>query len=514
MKIRFLDWQPDAADLGTAGNVQVTNCTPSQYSYQPFPQLSVVTNALTARPRGAIEAFDRNNTSYQYVGDATKLYELNEADLTWTDVTNTGGAYTTGSGEVWRMTRWENKVLATNFSDNPQQITMGAANFSDLTTAFKCRNITVIRDFVVASNTYDATDGNVPNRVRWSAIGDETSWTVSATTLADYRDLTTGGPIKRIIGGEVGIIVSERSIFRMTFVGAPVVFQIDEIQPDVGTISGGSVTSLGDSVYLISDQGFIEVVGNGTGVNSIGAGKVDQWFFDEYDSDYPDRIFSMADPTNNRILWCFPGSGNTAGRPNKIVVYDRTFGKWALVEEEVEIILRSKGINFTLDELDSLGYTSIDEMTISLDSNQFKVLSAQIGAFNTDFKLGFFRGVNKTATLETGEFQLNEGFQTQLKAFSPLIDGGTVTAEVGTRDRLSDAVTWGSSLTQSSSGRFTSRNNAKFHRIRLTVSLVLVESQSGQGTTVGAAKRTLLSTSCSGGAIPYSFNLTFGSGSR
>ena len=346
---------------------------------------------------------------------------------------------------------------------------MGAANFSDLTTAFRARNIAVVRDFVVASNTYDSSDGNVPNRVRWSAIGDETDWTVSASTLSDFRDLTTGGSIRKIVGGEVGIIVSERSIFRMSFVGAPTVFQIDEIQPDIGTIAGGSVTNLGDSVFMISAQGFIEVTGGGTGIVPIGAGKIDQWFFEDYDSDYPDRISAIADPANNRVVWSYPGKSNVSGRPNKVLVYDRTFQKWSLIEQEIELLLRSKGFSFTLDQLDALGFTDLDTMTISLDDSAFKALSSQIAGFSTTFKLGFFSGEYMAATLETAESQLNEGYMTALNAFSPMVDGATVTAQIGTRNRLSDSVTWGSSLTQSSSGRFTTRANAKYHRFRLSV---------------------------------------------
>jgi hypothetical protein len=168
-------------------------------------------------------------------------------------------------------------------------------------------------------------------------------------------------------------------------------------------------------------------------------------------------------------LWAFPGSEHTSGRPNKIIVYDITFDKWALIEEEVEMILKSKGIPITLDELDALGFDDLDAMTVSLDSNQFKGLSSQIGAFDTAFKLGFFRGTNKSAVLTTSEFEPNSGYKTMLKAFRPLVDGGTVTAEVGHRSRLSDSVTWSSSLNQSASGRFTSRINDNFHRIRLTI---------------------------------------------
>ena len=468
MIIPFNDWQPDAADFGASGSSQIVNAVPAERSFQPFPDLSAFSDAINARPRGAIQAFDKDNDSFTYVGNEAKIYSLG-SDLLWDDITNTGGAYATGAGEIWNFARWKNKVLATNFSDNPQQITMGAANFSDLTTAFRARNITVIGDFVVFSNTYDATDGNRPNRVRWSAIDDETSYTVSASTLSDFRDIPVGGPIRRIIGGDVGVIVSERSIFRMSFVGAPAVFQIDEILPDLGTFSAGSVVGLGENVYLISEQGFLEITGNGTGVNNIGAGRVDKWFKTEYDAEHPDRIFSVPDPTNNRIFWAFPGSGNTAGRPNKVIIYDKTFNKWALIEQDCEIIFRSKGFKVTLEGLETLGFDNIDTMGLSLDSSAFEAVS-QFAAFDSSLKYGFFSGANKTAILETGETELNPGYKTSLKAFRPLVEGGTVTAEVGSRSRLSDEVEWSESLSQSASGRFTKRKNDNYHRFRFTIS--------------------------------------------
>jgi len=466
---RFSDWTPDAADLGSAGAVTVINAVPSRDGYQPFKSLSIVTSALAGRPLGGIEAYDNTGTSYQYIGDAGNLYELNEIDLTWTDVSKLATTYATASTDVWEFARWENKILATNFADSPQQATFGDANFTDLTTAFKARHVAVIRDFVVFGNTYDAGDGNMPNRVRWSAIGDETDYTVSQSTLSDYRDLTTGGAIKKILGGEVGIIVSERSTFRVSFIGAPVVFQIDEVLPDVGTIASGTVCRLGDNVYFVSEQGFVELVGGGTGVNYIGAGKVDRYFLDDLDPDYLHRISCVADPTSNRIAWAYPGASNTDGRPNKVIIYDRTFAKWSLVEEELELLLRAKGIGVTLDELDGLGYTNIDTMTVSLDSDLFKGEASQFAAFDEDYKLGFFRGLNKSATLLTQESELYEGYNTQINAFRPLVDRGAVTARVGYRRRLSDEITWSDSLTQSSSGRFTTRANGRFHRFELTI---------------------------------------------
>jgi len=463
----FADWTPDAASLGSAGAITATNVLPSREGYRPFKALSIVTGATVGRPLGSIEEYDDSGTSYQYVGDTTNLYKLDTSTMTWTDIS--GATYATAAGEVWEFCRWGNQVLGVNFSDNPQKIDIGGAAFANLTTALKARHIAVVRDFVVMGNTYDGSDGNVPNRIRWSAIGDATDWTVSPSTLSDYRDLTTGGAVQKILGGEVGIIVSERSTFRMSYIGSPIVFQIDEVLPDIGAIAPGTCCRLGDNVYFISPQGFIEIVGNGTGVNRIGAGKVDHYFADDLDPDYLSRISCIADPTSNRIAWAYPGAGNTDGTPNKIIIYDRTFGKWSLIDEEVELLMRAKGIGLTLEELPGLGYTDLDTMDVSLDSDLFKAAASQFAAFNSSYEMGFFRGLNKTATLTTQESELYPGFNAAVTAFRPLVDLGTVTARVGTRRRLTDDVSWGSSISQSSSGRFATRANSRYHRFELTI---------------------------------------------
>jgi hypothetical protein len=57
-----------------------------------------------------------------------------------------------------------------------------------------------------------------------------------------------------------------------------------------------------------------------------------------------------------------------------------------------------------------------------------------------------------------------------LNAFRPLVDMGSVSAEVGTRSDLADDVTYGSTLNQTSTGRMTTRSNARYHRVRMTLS--------------------------------------------
>jgi hypothetical protein len=463
--VPFGEWMPDSADVANRGSVIATNVLPGVDSYKPMPSLEVITSALTARPTGAIEARDHDANVYQYAGDVDTIYSL--STTTWNDV-SLGGGYSSGSEERWEFVKWRNKVLATNWNDNPQQITMGGAAFSNLTTTLKARHIAVVRDFVVFGNTFDATDGNEPERVRWSAINDETDYTVSATTLSDFRDLNKGGHIQKIEGGEYGVIVSEHSTWRMTFVGSPTVFQIDEVLPGVGAIAPGGVVRLGDVVYIMSESGFVALE-NGITPISIGAGKVDKYFLADLDVNNVHRISSVADPEAGRIMWSYPGAGNTNGLPNKIICYDRTFNKWSIIEQDAELIWRSSGIGRTLDNLDTIS-SSIDDLAISLDSSQWKGGYPELAAFDSSFKHGFFSGAPMTATLETREAELNEGARTHLNAFRPMVDGATdVTGKVGSRNRQSDSVSYTSSLNQSASGRFTTRKNARFHRFQLEI---------------------------------------------
>lgn len=466
--VPFGEWVPDASDFGNPGSIVIQNVMPGRNSYKPFKALTTISKALDDRARGAIESFDINEDNHLYAGDASKLYEMDIVTTQWTDRSKAGG-YNTADKEMWEFTRWNNKVLATNFSDNPQQITMGAATFSDLTTAFRARTIATVGDFVVAANTYDTTDGNRPNRIRWSALGDETDWTVSSSTLSDFRDLPKGGAVRRITGGDVGIIVSESAVFRMSFVGAPVAFQIDEILPDIGTNFPESVIRLGEAVYFISDRGFVELTGNGTGANFIGAGRVDDFFLNDIDERFPSRISAVADPRGDNIAWLYPGSGSTDGTPNRILLYNRTFQRWVRIEQEANRLLRIRGIDITLDELDQLGFTNIDTMKDSFDSEKFIGGSNQISAFNTDNKVGVFRGLNKTAILTTNERESYSGRMTQINAFRPVVDGGKVTGRMGFRDRQTDDVQYTQSLNQSATGRFTKRKKARYHRFELTI---------------------------------------------
>lgn len=465
----FREWLPDQAAYRNAGVLRAVNLLPSPSGYAPMPKHRAVTSALTARPRGAISATDAAGNVYQYAGDATKLYR--NVSNTWTD--SSAGTYTTAANERWEFARWKDKVLAVNYSDNPQQITLGGTAFSELTADLKARHIATVGNFVVLADTVDSTDGAVAHRVRWCALGNETDWTVDPATLADYRDLRVGVN-RRVFGGEYGVVWNSTGIWRMTFAGAPTVFQLDEVQPGLGMglLASGCASRDGDVVYGLSQRGFVAIT-RGSGVDLVGANRIDRTVLNDIDQGNLHRCSMVADPRTHRVLLAYPGSGNSGGRPNRILLYDRALDRFSLIEFDGELLWQAGGLGYTLEGLDSVS-GSLDSLGISLDSPAWVGGTADVAAFDGSYMSGFFDDETAmTGLIEMGEMEFHEGHKTAWDAFTVVAPGATVTARVGVRNTGAKDPTWGSMLSPRPSGRFKPKRGARkadYHRAELTLS--------------------------------------------
>ncbi len=463
--IPFNEWLPDEAELGNRGTPYLVNALPGPTSYKPVPSLEALTQPLNDYCRGAIDIRSNDLNVFQFAGDAAKLYQLSQD--TWNDVSQ-GSGYSTGQDERWAFQLWKNKVLATNFSDNIQSIDLGAASFSDLTADFRARQLAVVNQHVLAANTFDSVGGAVPDRLRTSAFNDETDWTPDSTTGATSRDLG-GGPIQRLFGGEFGAIMTKDRTYRAVWLGAPDWFAVDETIPGIGTVAAGASAQLGNRIFTFSQHGFF-VITNATAAEPIGAGRVDKFMLDDLDDKYLHRISTVTDPASGRVFWAYPGAGNVGGQPNKIIVFDSHLNKWGIIEQEVQLLWRAGGIGFTLEQLDTQS-TSIDDLAFSLDSSVWKGDGTQtLSAFDGQNQHGFFRGTPMTAVIRTKETEIHQGHKTLLQGFTPLVQGGSVSARVGYRNNLQDAVAFTSSCSVGANGRCKSRKRARYHQIELTAS--------------------------------------------
>lgn len=478
--VGLAEYAPDQPDLTGKMSDSVLNCLPrTAISYGPMPSLSVATTAITARCQGAFGTQDTSGNVYDFCGDATHLYRAAGAGSSFSDVSKAAN-YSTGSSERWSFTYFNGRVLAANFADAIQNFTLGTSTlFADLAAAApKARYITGLsKGFVVAANTYDPTSSNAPQRVWWSGFGDATSWptpggNAALAALSDYQDLTGDHGWCMGICGNVGmsdaIVFFERAVFRMVFAGGTTFFQFSVCEGVRGTPAPGSIAQLGNKIFYLGEDGFY--VFDGSQSQPIGAGRVDKTFLADVDTTYLSRISCAVDPVNKMVFWAYAGSGHSNGNPNNLLAYNWDVNRWTRITSvNVEFIFRSLTLGYTLEQLDAAFGTSIDAFTFSLDSRSLTGGKLLMAGFDTSHRMNTFDGLAMAATIDSQEAQIAPGKRAFVTNVKPIVDGGSPTVAIGTRDRQVDSVTWAGAVSLDALGNCPQRSNARYHRARISI---------------------------------------------
>lgn len=471
--VPFGEYAPDLPDYLNPGATVALNVVPlTTKSYGPFTGLKTVTSALDSTCLGAVGAKDYVGTVSVFAGDAGKLYKRNA--LTWDNVSRTP-AYTLGTESVWRFVQYGQRVIACTKDVNIQTYLMQTdTNFSDLSaTAPQGEFIAVIRDFVMVGNTYDAVDNYASNKIWWCAIDSPTSWPVPGTSAAaavqsDNQILPEGGAIQGIIGavaGSDGAVFLEESIYRMTYIGSPVIFQFDRVEKQRGTRIPGSITNAGIFAFYLGVDGFYAF--DGAQSLPIGNEKVDKTFFDDFDQSYHFRMVSVSDVVNKQVMWAYPGVGHVGGNPNKILIYNWVTNRWSLVEQTIEYFFRNYSSGFTLEQLDQFG--TMDTLPYSLDSRSWQGGTILLSGFDSSHKFGDFDGDILTATLETGEFDGGNGQRAFISGIRPIVDGGAPTVSIGSRAQLGATINYSTATAVGVDGICPQRVSARYNRARVSI---------------------------------------------
>lgn len=470
LTLPFGDWQPDLPDYANPGALEAKNVVPNPTSYGPLGSLTAQTNALDDVCRGAMSFRDNTGVNYIYAGDDTKLYEA--AGNTFTDQSKAGN-YTVAVDDRWVFTQFDTFVVASNYTDPVQSITIGGGSGADFADHFtstnvpKARHIMTLFQFLVLGNTDDATDGQKSNRVWWSAIGDSQDFDPDAATQSDFEDLAEGGAVTALVGSyDYGAIFQERLIRRMVYVGSPRIFDLQPVHRLRGTVFPGSIAAIGRWIFYLSEEGFF--IFDGLTSTPIGDGKVDKTFSNQFDPLNKRQVSAAVDPENKLYAIAFPGDTSV---PDKIFFYYWPTGRWSEAEVDLEILIRTSTQGYTLDGLDTVG-TNIDAdppFDQSFDSDKWKGGELRFGAFDMDHKLGFFNGSNLTATIDTGEVQLTKGRRSKVTALRPLVDGGALTCQIGGRDLLTAANVFDGAASLDAIGECNVRNDSRYHRARTVV---------------------------------------------
>jgi hypothetical protein len=455
-KLVFGEWMPDQPSISGA-LVDAKNVVSQALGYGPFPTAATFSAAASENLTTLVAGKTPANATKLFASGSTKIFDVSGVGAL-TNVSKTGGYTPNASGDRFRFTQFGNAIIGTNNSDPIQVFTLGTSTaFADLSgSAPKCKFLTVVRDFVVTALTTESSTV-YPARVRWSGINDETTWGSSQVTQADFQDIPDGGQIVGIRGGEFGLVLMEKGISRMSYIGTPFIFQFDNISRGKGCIAAGSIAQVQGVTFFLSDDGFYSC--DGQQVTAIGSEKVDRWFFANADESGFDSMSAAIDPVRKLVIWNF----KTTFAQRKLVIYNFRTQKWTYGDAGTDFISDASTSATTLEGLDSIS-NSIDALTVSLDSILYMGGKYFLGGTSGAYVVTY-NGANATANIVTGD--LNAGGRSVVTLARPLIDGGSATVSVASRTLLSEQPSFGTAVAADSDNRVSLRGNGNYHQFQV-----------------------------------------------
>ncbi|WP_027815002.1 hypothetical protein [Paraburkholderia bannensis] len=482
MQLPIADYAPDLPPnnaSGASGNI--VNLFPrTKESWGPVGTLSTFNqSALTSQCLGALTAIDSGANNYLFCGDAGKLYEFAPGGTAFVNVSKSGG-YTVPLGEKWNFTQYGQRVIAAAFGQNLQSFVLNSSTaFADLAgSPPQARYITTIKDFVMVGNTFDGTNGEQPQRVQWCAIDDPTTWPASGSVteaqLLAGSQIIPGdqGWIMGLVGNlgnADGAVFFERAIWRVVFQGSPTIFGFYPAEGVRGTPAPKSIVQLGALAYYLGEDGFYAF--DGSQSIPLGVDRVDKTFWANVNMAYLYNVVGAVDPINRLVMWLYPSNSSSNGVCDSLLVFNWALNKWGFAQVNAEYIFRAITQGYSLDSLDSTGYT-LDTLPFSLDSRVWAGGQILMGAFNPSHQLSYFTGTPANATADTVELEPfgSQGKRAYLSSVRPMIDGAAPTVQIGTRNRLIDAPSFSSSSAVNANGECPVRADARYMRARIQTS--------------------------------------------
>ena len=471
-RILFGEWLPDMPDTTgqeTLNLDSALNVYSSTTGYAPFPKASLLTtgtedgediNQLYLAKKNAGSTSDAE-LILAFAGTNKNIYLYNNLiarAITSKEVSRVGGYDT--PAVAWDFAQFGDVVLATNGKDKIQRYVIGDSDkprFEDIAQAPVCNTIAIVRDFVFAGYC-----DNESNKVQWSDLNNENVWDSSDTNQADFQILPSGGAVKAVTGGEFGLILQEKAVTRASYIGTPLVFQFDQISDNTGCLTGKSAIQYNGITYFLSESGFMAC--DGSTIKNIGAGKVNNWFFDVLDSTQKETMDVAIDPLKNLIVWNFPSTTRIPTDDERyLIMYNYETGRWTSGSTSSQVVSQLATQGRALDELDS-EFPILDTMPVSLDSPLFIGGDfAFCGAIGD--KVCTFNLYNEATYLTTSDIE--QGVFSVVTLAMPIIENGSATFQIASRNNMNQNIEWSAESVTSLENRADLRSGGRYHRLRV-----------------------------------------------
>ena len=454
-KLTFGEWMPDQPSVSGA-LTDAKNVVSQAIGYGPFPTPVTFSSSDAAENLTSLYAAKQpdGNTAL-FAAGLSKIYTVSGVG----GITEVKTGMTTAATDRVRFTQFGKVVISANNADRLQAWTLGTStSFANLSaTAPIDKFITVVRDFVVCANIKESGDQS-QYRVRWSALNDETDWTENVNTQSDYQDIPDGGQIVGIRGGEFGLVLLERAIHRMTYVGTPFIFQFDNISRGKGCMVSGSIAQYQGVTFFLSDDGFYMC--DGQTVTAIGAEKIDRFFLqDASESDYG-TMSAAVDPIRKLVIWNY----KTVNGNRSVIIYNFKTQKWTYGDAGTDFLAEASTSAVTLESLDSIS-GSIDALTTSLDSQLYVGGKYFLGG-TLATRVMTYTGASQTGVIATGDLDI--GANSVVTLARPIVDNGSATVAIASRTLLNQGVSFNTAVAANSENRVSLRSAGRYHRLKVT----------------------------------------------
>ena len=194
-RIAFKDWLPDQPSILDSVS-EANNVIPLAVGYGPFKSAVTYSGAASENLNNCFAA-KLDNDVFIFAGGATKLFRVDNDDLSLVDESKAGGY--TGLNR-WQFLQFGSLALASNGSEKIQSFDVNSSTaFADVSSdAPIAKYITAVRDFVVAGNigagNVNATTfaGNLSGNVTGTIL---TAAQTSITSLGTLSSLGVSGTI-------------------------------------------------------------------------------------------------------------------------------------------------------------------------------------------------------------------------------------------------------------------------------------------------------------------------------
>lgn len=464
MYIPLGEWKPDVSNVGADTLTRAYQLYADGDRYNSLKEWIAATEPLPHNPLGSASFVDRDGNITTIAGDNKNLYV--SRGYSWEKISKVDDGYNS-DGQIWRFVMWGNYIFATNYNDPIQAWEIGSNNkcFDMAENAPRCKDFAIVNEFLVLVNCVDRYDGETPDRVWWSPIGNPFGdWTPNTTTMCDYQPLAVGNYCVGIVGGSHGIILMRSALLRMTFSGASTVFNIDVVEKDKGCVGIEAFCNDGDDIYFVSQEGFY--FWNGSQAINISNNKIEKWFFDNSELRAANIIISVFDKVRKIVMFGYPGRGQYE-KTDKMLIYGLLAQKWTEAECPFTHFTQFLSKGYTLEELDQIS-TSIDNLPFSLDSNYYKGGVPYVGGFGED-GIFYFEGENNLkGTITTGNIALISNEQrSYTQRIRPIINKGEKhTLSICGKQSIFEEDNFGRICSLTSIGDFTERKSGRYHKFK------------------------------------------------